>query len=219
MVVHHAVRDVTATTPAAVPDGHAPALDLAAALERVMGDRDLLQRVLTRFAADYRDVAARLRAALAAHDTELAQRIAHTLKGASGMIDAGLLRQRALDLELALKAGAGDGAQVAGLVNALDAELARVLQEVDAMLAGPHAVPLTAAPVAELDLTRLRAMLDIGDGRASDLVQQWRPGLLAALGPERMRTFDTAISRFDFERALALLEQREEQQKESASGS
>jgi len=197
----------------------------------VMGDRDLLQRVLARFAADYRDIAVRLRAALAARDAALAQRIAHTLKGASGMIDAGLLRQRALDLELAIKAG--DGAQFAPLVDRLDAELARVLQEVDAMLAAPHATPVTATPPAarppaarppaarpipQHALAQLRAMLDIGDGRAPDLVRQWRPGLLAALGPERMRTFDTAIGRFDFESALALLEQREEQRQESASG-
>lgn len=210
MVVHHAVRDATAIRP------DTPAIDLAAALERVMGDRDLLQRVLTRFASDYRDVGARLRAA---PDAELAQRIAHTLKGASGMIDAGQLRQRALELELALKAGAAD-ADMALLVNRVEAELARVLMQVDTMLAAPQAAPVTvtAAPIAPHDLARLRAMLDIGDGRAPDLVRQWRPGLLAALGHERMRSFDTAIGRFDFECALALLEQREEQQEESASG-
>lgn len=212
MVVHHAVRDATATTP------DTPAIDLAAALERVMGDRDLLQRVLARFASDYRDVAVRLRAALAAHDAGLAQRIAHTLKGASGMIDAGLLRQRALELELALKAGAAD-ADMAVLVAPVEAELARVLLQAGTMPAAPQVpVAVTATPIAPHDLARLRAMLDIGDGRALDLVRQWRPGLLAALGPERMRRFDTAIGRFDFEHALALLEQREEQREESASG-
>lgn len=206
------MRDATATAAAA------PAIDLAAALERVMGERALLQRVLARFASDYRDVGARLRAALAVQDNALAQRIAHTLKGASAMIDAGQLRGRALALELAFKEGNSDGAGLPALVDALDAELARVLRQVETMLAAPEAAFAAAAPatepIPEPELARLRAMLDIGDGRAPDLVRQWRAGLEAALGRERMRTFDAAIERFDFERALALLEQREE----SASG-
>jgi two-component system sensor histidine kinase/response regulator len=198
----------------------APAIDLAAALERVMGERALLQRVLARFASDYRDVGARLRAALAmdgnTRDAALAQRIAHTLKGASAMIDAGPLRQRALALELALKGGNKDDAGLTALVDALDAELVRVLRQVEAMLAAPEAAFAAAAtaavaePIPEQELARLRAMLDIGDGRAPDLVRQWRAGLEAMLGHARMRTFDAAIERFDFERALALLEQQEE---------
>lgn len=212
------MRDATATTAAA------PAIDLAAALERVMGERALLQRVLARFASDYRDVGARLRAALAmdgnTRDAALAQRIAHTLKGASAMIDADLLRRRALALELALKEGNSDGAGLPALVDALDAELARVLRQVETMLAAPEAAFAAAAaaavaePIPEPELARLRAMLDIGDGRAPELVRQWRAGLEAVLGHERMRALDAAIERFDFERALALLEQQEE----SASG-
>lgn len=203
------MRDATATAAAA------PAIDLAAALERVMGERALLQRVLARFASDYRDVGARLRAALAAQDAALAQRIAHTIKGASAMIDAGQLRQWALALELALKGGDQDGAGLAALVDALDAELARVLRQVEALLAAPEAAFAAASaaipePIPDQELARLRAMLDIGDGRAPDLVRQWRAGLDAALGRERMRAFDAAIERFDFERALVLLEQREE---------
>jgi len=201
------VRDATATAAAA------PAIDLAAALERVMGERALLQRVLARFAADYRDVGARLRAALATQDAGLAQRIAHTLKGASAMIDAEPLRRRALALELALKEGNAIDAALPALVDALDAELARVLRQVEAMLAAPEAAfaaAATAEPIPDQELARLRAMLDIGDGRAPDVVRQWRAGLEAALGRERMRSFDAAIERFDFERALALLEQLEE---------
>ena len=208
MVVHDTVSGLSPTP------GAAPAIDLAAALERVMGERDLLMRVLARFANDYRDVAPRLHAALAAHDAVLAQRIAHTLKGASGMIDAGALRQCALALELALKS---DGtAHMNLLIDALDAELVRALHQVDALLSAPQAGTVAAAPLCVDDLERLRAMLDIGDGRASELVRQWRPRLLATLGQERMRVLDTAIDRFDFEGALALLEEREESTERAA---
>lgn len=183
-----------------------PALDLAAGLERVMDDRALFLRVLGRFAGDYRDLAARLRAALAASDSVLAQRIAHTLKGAAGMIEATRLRQLALEVELALKAG---GPAATPLVAALDDELTLVLAEVDALLAVPD-TPATTPGADIHDLACLRGMLDVGDGRALELVAQLRPCLLAGMGSERVAVFDAAIGRFDFEGALALLEQADE---------
>lgn len=168
-----------------------------------MDDRALFLRVLERFAGDYRDLAARLHAALDEGDTALAQRIAHTLKGAAGMIEAARLRQLALEVELALKAGSPPPPP---LVTALDDELTRVLAEVDTLLAAPD-TPVAAQAAGPDDLARLRAMLDIGDGRALELAIQLRPRLLASLGVERVAAFDAAVWRFDFEAALALLEQ------------
>jgi HPt (histidine-containing phosphotransfer) domain-containing protein len=175
-----------------------------------MGDRAMFLRLLVRFAGDYRDVTARLQAALDAGDAVLAQRIAHTLKGAAGMIEALPLRRLALDVELALKT---DGAAPAALIDALDFALARVLMEVDALLVAPDAPALPAVvaaassplPVDARDLARLREMLDIGDGRAPELVALLRPRLLVTLGANRMALLETAIRRFDFEHALLLL--------------
>ena len=194
------------------PSGDAAAvIDLAAALDRVMGDRAMFLRLLARFAGDYRDLIARLQAAIAAGDAVLAQRIAHTLKGAAGMIEALPLRRLALEAELALKA---DGAAPAALIDALDCELTRVLVEVDALLVAPAAAPLSevsstapALPVDARDLARLRAMLDIGDGRAPELVALLRPRLLVTLGADRMAALEKSIERFDFEHALLLLAQ------------
>ena len=196
------------------PSGDAAAvIDLAAALDRVMGDRAMFLRLLARFAADYRDLIARLQAAIDAGDAVLAQRIAHTLKGAAGMMEALPLRRLALDAELALKT---DGAASAALIDALDCELARVLVEVDALLVAPDAAPLAvvssstaspALPVDARDLARLRAMLDIGDGRAPELVALLRPRLLVTLGADRMAALEKSIERFDFEHALLLLAQ------------
>ena len=163
----------------------AAAIDLAAGLDRVMGDRAMFLRVL-------------------------AQRIAHTLKGAAGMIEALPLRRLALEVELALKA---DGAAPAALIDALNCELTRVLVEVDALLVAPDAAPLPvvsstaspALPVDARDLARLRAMLDIGDGRAPELVALLRPRLLVTLGADRMAALERSIERFDFEHALLLL--------------
>lgn len=179
-----------------------PLIDIAAGLERVMGDHDMYLRVLGRFGVDYRDLTARLHAALDAGDAVLAQRIAHTLKGAAGMIEANRLRALALEVELALKAGSHLSM---ALIDELDAELARVLAEVDGVLA----TPAPAAPEADVatDLDALRAMLDIGDGEAPALLQRMRPRLMAELGGKRVAALEAAVRRFDFERALALLDQ------------
>lgn len=195
------------------PSGDAATvIDLETALDRVMGDRAMFLRLLARFAGDYRDLIPRLQAAIATGDAVLAQRIAHTLKGAAGMMEAPPLRHLALDVELALKK---DGAAPAALIDALDVELTRVLMEVDALLVAPDAVALPvvsstaspALPVDARDLTRLRAMLDIGDGRAPELVALLRPRLLVTLGADRMAALEKSIERFDFEHALLLLAQ------------
>ena len=169
-----------------------------------MGDRPMFLRVLGRFAGDYRDLTTRLHAALDAGDAVLAQRIAHTLKGAAGMIEAIHLRRLALEVELALKA---DAATPRPLIDALDAELAQVLVEVDALLVAPEAPALAGSPVDARDLARLRGMLDIGDGRAPELLALLQPRLLATLGSTRMAALEMAVKRFDFEHALLLLEQ------------
>lgn len=188
-------------TTGSIDNGH-QAIDLAAGLDRVMGDRAMYLRVLGRFRADYHDVARRLRAALAQDDGVLVQRIIHTLKGAAAMIEARLLRQLSLDVELVLR----EGAPVQqGMVDRLEQELARVLAELDAILAAPVAA-LAAAPASLETVAHLRAMLDIGDGRAPDAIEAQRASLLAALGPERMQALDAAVRVFDFERAVAVLD-------------
>ncbi len=199
-----------APTPPARPAAGArddAAVDLAGGVARVMGDQGIFARVLERFRSDYRRAAASIRTALAAGDTALAQRLTHTLKGASGMIEARALQGQALALEQALRGQPGGWEPQ---LDRLDAELDRVLRQLDAMLAPPAARP--AAPQAastgraqEQSLARLAALLDTGDGAALDLVEGERPALAAALGEARWREVEAAVNDFDFERALALL--------------
>ncbi len=157
---------------AAAPD---PALDYSAGLERLMGDQAMYQRVLTRFHADYRDKAAHLREALGAGDLPLAQRIAHTLKGAAAMIEARLLRQLAAEVEHALRAGTGVDPR---LVERMDRELARVMAQLDVLLqrsSKPGKEPegeLAGASVSSADLARLKpAFAAFGDWGQDELVR------------------------------------------------
>lgn len=183
--------------------GLAPAVDIAAGLERMMGDRAMYERVLARFRTDYRDAVGRIRTALAGGDTVLAQRLAHTLKGAAAMIEADGLRQGALALETALRAG---GALDAAMLARLEAELKRVMAQLDALPAAP-ALP-QAAPAPALDgaeLAQLCRLLDLGDSAAQDLIEEHGAGLRTLLGAARMAQLQAAMACFDFEGALHML--------------
>lgn len=198
------------TPPGPLPAAAAlPAIDHAGGIARLMGDAALFARVLGRFRNEYRHAASAIRAALDDADLVLAQRRAHTLKGAAGMIEAVPLRQEAHRMEQLLRAGGGD--PYPGLAR-LQLELERVLAELDA-LAGTlperrgarDAAPAAAAADQEHALERLMALLDDGNGDAVDLVHDAAAALTARLGAEAYANVAEAIDAFDFDGALDML--------------
>jgi len=179
-----------------------PALDIEAGVERLMGNRALYLRILARFRTDYRLATLAIRHALDAGDAAQARRLTHTLKGAAGMIEARGLHTAALVLETALRDGAGG---IDTLLAQLDAALAGVLRQIDAMAPVQEETP-PAAPAQGDSVARLRAMLDIGDGAAVELVLAARSELGAYLGKRGYETLSAAVADFDYERALELLD-------------
>ena len=190
-------------------DAAAPALlDVADGVGRVMGDRALYARMLGRFRKDYRAGAAPLRAAIAGGDIRLAHRMAHTLKGAAGMISAHALHRQASMLELALRNAAHGHADMLGT---LDSALAAVLEVIDGMLAAEPARP-RPAPASTFGVqsgpalvAQLAGLLASGDGAAVDLLEQSGASLKAALGEPGFSAVALAANEFDFEGALAAL--------------
>lgn len=205
--------DIAAATPTL--------LDAADGIARVIGDRALYARMLRRFHDDYRAGAAPIRAALAHGDVRLAQRIAHTLAGAAGMISAPALQRQARALELALHEAA---CVQPDAVDALDAALAEVLQLIERRLADepaadrlPQAPP--AAPLSGRALVaQLAALLASGDGAAVDLLEASGAGLRAALGESGLCAVTRAANEFDFEGALEVLRRVVDQQRQAARG-
>ena len=185
------------------------ALDTTDGIERVMGDRELYVRMLRRFRSDYAHGAAPVRAALAHADIELAHRIAHTVKGASGMIGARALHEHASALEQALRTASGD--EQAEL-DALEPKLQEVLRAIDILLSGSPAGSAPPAPVRSLpqDAELLAELVDLlasGDGAAVDLLEESAASLTAILGVQRLQEVAAAANEFDFEGALRALRQ------------
>jgi HPt (histidine-containing phosphotransfer) domain-containing protein len=184
-------------------------LDLMGGIDRVMGDRGMFARILSRFRLDYGRTAAAIRTALADGDRPLAQRLTHTLKGASGLIEARPLHLQAAALEQVLRAHSDHRTAM----DRLETELDRVLRELDKLLKdtvpAQPAPQVHAAPVAgRADLfARLRQLLDVGDGSAVEVFEDARGALTDALGDAEMQELTAAMAAFDFERALKLLGQ------------
>jgi hypothetical protein len=102
--------------------------------------------------------------------------------------------------------GQVESADAPGAVQAMLAELDRVLQHVQAYLASTS--PATDADdtpaLSRADHQRLQAMLEGGDFEAIDEVRRLT-GRLRHQHAQAAREIETAVSAFDFERALAAL--------------
>lgn len=176
-------------------------------LERLMGDRALYLQILKRFRQDYQAAVTRMRQQLTLGDAALAWRLAHTLKGAAGMIGAHAVHAEALELESALaQPSVAAEASLERLAVALRALLERIdqllPQHADEAAAQPEA---SAQPATQVLLRRLAQLLFDGDGAAIDVLEQSATVLAASLGVERYQAVAAAAHEFDFEGALDAL--------------
>jgi HPt (histidine-containing phosphotransfer) domain-containing protein len=187
------------------PSARPPTIHYANGIARLMGDPALFARVLARFGKEYRHASSAIRDAIQAGNVHLAQRLAHTLKGAAGMIEALPLHAAAQALEQALRQGGDPAPPLARLERALEG----VMRELDAADGGaPEQAMPGAGPQGEESgkaAARLRVLLEDGNGDAVDLVREAAAGLTRELGEERYRQIAAAIGMFDFEGALARL--------------
>ncbi|MBF0510157.1 MAG: response regulator [Deltaproteobacteria bacterium] len=99
-------------------------IDVAAGLKRVGGNKKLYRSILLKFYNEYPDSSARIKAAFDAGDRELAQRLAHTVKGVAGNIGAEVLFQAGEELEAAIRQGRDD---IAGPLATFEEDLQAVL--------------------------------------------------------------------------------------------
>lgn len=112
-------------------DSSSDVLDLAAALARMEGDRELLEEIGQLFAEEYPKNLGEIRAAVNACDAQRLHRVAHSLKGASANLGANRVSKAALELELLARAG--DLANAPELLQKLEREIERLGPELDSL--------------------------------------------------------------------------------------
>ena len=194
-------------------------LEVETGLQQLMGDHDLYRQILRRFRQRYQDSAEQARTELLAGDAVSAQRTAHTLKGAAGMIGAQQLYLLSMALEPLF---AGPPTQCIGPLVQLEQALRTLMVAIDAELEAAQtgapmqsAAPVVAAasattaggpPETGMLVQHLARLLEEGDGAAIDVLERSASVLAAGLGMEVFQEVTEAAHQFDFEGALAVLE-------------
>jgi CheY-like chemotaxis protein/HPt (histidine-containing phosphotransfer) domain-containing protein len=115
------LKSATASS-ATAPGRDQPVFDVAAAIERVDGEREFLEEVIRLFLADVPSRLAEVEEALAQQDAKKLAGAAHSLKGATGCL--GGLRASAAAWQLETIATKGDLASAAATVAVLKQDLA-----------------------------------------------------------------------------------------------
>lgn len=183
-------------------------LDHQTGLRRVLGKKTLYLSMLRKFATGQADSLDQIRTLLDRGDSSTAERTAHTLKGVSGNIGASEIQELAGRVELAIKQGWGP-ARLASSLAALETPLKKLIAELDAALPGLPPIPASGPvdlAVRDAVCRELRALLADDDIRAEKLMID-QAALLAAAFPAQYRKLEAAISQFDFEAGLTLLDQ------------
>ncbi|MGE4560204.1 MAG: response regulator, partial [Desulfobulbus sp.] len=198
---------VAATVQQQNDEGDIPELegiDIAEGLARTQGNRKLLLKLLKKMAENHGDFITEFLAARELADWQLAERLAHTLKGVAGNIGARELSECCAILER--QAGEGD-VRESDVLNAQRA-LQAVIQSI-ATLAEPPEADVASGTVLDrgrlLDVVAtLRQQLEDFDTGAVETFSSNRGLFAADLVAPKSGALEKALENYDFQTALAV---------------
>jgi two-component system sensor histidine kinase/response regulator len=190
----------------------APGLDSAQGLRRVAGNSKLYVRLLGQFADGQGDTARQFARAMAAGDAELAQRLAHTVRGSAANLGAVTVAAAAGALEKAVRDGA-DRASLDLLQERLETTLGALVTALRASLPAEESAEAPPPAPAPLDPQALRALVERWrrlladcDAAAGDELARESDGLRGLLGAPAFPGFAKRVGAYDFDGALAALD-------------
>ncbi|WP_296288123.1 response regulator [Pseudomonas sp.] len=186
-----------------------PGIDTHAGMATCAGKTALYERLLLRFQTSYQDFITPFRELDPASDPDIRRRAAHSLRGAAANIGALALAKSATALEDACQAQAPEE-----LISRLLFDLQAQLDIVQAGLANrliqpvePPAVASVTQDQASALLQQLRSLLENSDTSAGDLIGRLAGFYHDPSRAELLRQIAEAIESFDYEQALAQLQQ------------
>jgi PAS domain S-box-containing protein len=185
-------------------------LDTKDGLSRVAGNQKLYLKILRKFVEQQGAAVSEVAQAIAQGDRELAERIAHTLKGVAGNIGARSLYKAAGHLEKRIHDNAS--------TQEIEAAQSQAQAELDTLLAGlkPIAISasaLVAPPATPVDSVQIRRvasdlilLLQAFDPGATDFVESNHATLRSLFVGSGWEEFEKLIQGYAFGDAQALLE-------------
>jgi signal transduction histidine kinase/CheY-like chemotaxis protein len=194
---------------AATSDAHTlqiDGIDTKSALKRMGGNQMRYESMLSRFAESQAGAVEEIQAALTAGDTSTAERVAHSLKGASGNLGVATVADAAAKAEAAVKSGQGTEPALQALSTSLRSAMdaIRLALPKEPLTEGAGDASADPAIVVE-PLTRLRKLLKNDDGAAAEFIFEARPRLSKVLTGPEIGNLTSLVGNFDFEAALTCL--------------
>ena len=184
-------------------------IDTVNGLKRVAGNVRLYRDLLNQFATKQHDADQRIKSAFDAGDNKFAERIAHTVKGVAGNIGIIKIHSCAERLERAIREKQPD---VSGPLNDFSQALHEYTKRIRAAIM-PTVTELATAKGAfnperaAMAMSALRGLLESSDAGAAEAYDAAVRELAMKVAREPLAALGTAINEFDFERALATLNQ------------
>jgi HPt (histidine-containing phosphotransfer) domain-containing protein len=185
-------------------------VDLEDGLRRVVGNKRLYRDLLVQFAAKQANAATQISDAMQSGDRELAQRIAHTVKGVAGNIGLPEVFHAAKSLETSIRAG---GALNQQMLEAFAQALGRQIEAIRQALsqASPHQ-PADGETRKQFDpkaasaaIASLRSLLEASDGDVAEAFLAVEDALAGTLEKSQLDVLSTDVNQFNFEGALQKL--------------
>jgi signal transduction histidine kinase/DNA-binding response OmpR family regulator/HPt (histidine-containing phosphotransfer) domain-containing protein/HAMP domain-containing protein len=181
-------------------------VDIPGGLKRVAGNKRLYRSLLEQFATKQADVAGQIADALRSGDRDLAERLAHTVKGVAGNIGIPAVQAAAAQVEKTIRQG---GDSVASLLAELESILAPQVRAIQGALREAAPSPATAAAfnaeTTAAAIARLKSLIEANDGDAADAAQAVADALAGTVDAGRLDALRVSIDEFDFDGALAKL--------------
>ncbi|MBF0193459.1 MAG: transporter substrate-binding domain-containing protein [Magnetococcales bacterium] len=185
-----------------------PGINVEVGLDRIGGNSRSYKKLLNKFSENQNGVPDQVAMAIDDSDHELAERLAHTLKGVAGNIGAQELQKVATILESAIKEGDIDSARkiLPEVAQNLD-----IVQTSIATLANNNTntsdndKPIDIAKV-KVDIERLRELLEDDDAEAIEVVERLSEQLANSPYSSSLNKIEKAVGGYDFDGAIEHLE-------------
>ncbi len=202
-------RPVKAPDDVILPD--IAGVDVAGGLKRVAGNTRLYRNLLAQFVAEQCDAGTQISAAIENGQQELAERVAHTVKGVAGNIGLGGVFAVAEKLERGIR---DRDSRVPPLIEEFTQLLNSQIQTIRRAL-GDDSIRHSAvgsahtfdAQAASAAIARLRSLLESSDGDAIEEFVAVEKILASAVEKERLNALRTEVSNFNFAAALSKLDE------------
>ncbi len=192
-------------------------IDIEAGLARVRNNEDKFRQLIRLFLQEHRGDLKKISAALAESDLQTIEQVAHSLKGAAGLIGAMKVATMAMSLLETVRKGEDDQGALFVCLTALEAPFHELVEGLDNTGTGvaenavvensptdPVALPFLDHRARHM-LLQLERLLRDGDINATEFARKESENLLNALG-KSAETLLAAIDIFDYERALLELQ-------------